>query len=59
MSEEKKIILEMLKEGKISVEEAEQLLEKANPGETFDETPKIKKPKPTIKPWRIPTITCP
>ena len=44
MSEEKKIILEMLKEGKISVEEAEQLLEKANPGETFDDTPKIKKP---------------
>jgi len=44
MSEEKRIILEMLKEGKISVEEAEQLLEKANPGESIDDTPKIKKP---------------
>lgn len=44
MSEEKRIILEMLKEGKISVEEAEQLLEKANPNESFDESPKIKKP---------------
>ena len=44
MSEEKRIILEMLKEGKISVEEAEKLLEKANPGESFDDTPKIKKP---------------
>ena len=44
MSEEKRIILEMLKEGKISVEEAEQLLEKANPGESFENKPKIKKP---------------
>ncbi len=44
MSEEKKIILEMLKEGKISVEEAEQLLEKAAPGESFNMTPKSKKP---------------
>ena len=44
MSEEKRIILEMLKEGKISVEEAEQLLEKANPSESFDETKRIKKP---------------
>ena len=44
MSEEKKIILEMLREGKISVEEAEQLLEKASPGDTFDDKPKIKKP---------------
>lgn len=44
MSEEKKIILEMLREGKISVEEAEQLLEKANPSESFDDKPKIKKP---------------
>ncbi len=44
MSEEKRIILEMLKEGKISVEEAEKLLEKANPGESFDDKPKTKKP---------------
>ena len=44
MSEEKKIILEMLKDGKISVEEAEQLLEKVNPDESFDNKPKIKKP---------------
>lgn len=46
MSEEKKIILEMLKDGKISVEEAEQLLEKANPGETFDN---VQKKKPNSK----------
>ena len=44
MSEEKRIILEMLKEGKISVEEAEQLLEKANPGESFGDTSQNKKP---------------
>lgn len=44
MSEEKRIILEMVKEGKISVDEAEQLLEKANPGESFDDTPVTKKP---------------
>ncbi len=44
MSEEKRIILEMLKEGKISVEEAEQLLEKANPDETIEGKPKVKKP---------------
>ena len=43
MSEEKKLILEMVKDGKISVEEAEQLLEKANPGETIDDTSGIKK----------------
>ena len=43
MSEEKRIILEMLKEGKISVEEAEQLLEKANPGESI-KNPAKKKP---------------
>jgi DUF4097 and DUF4098 domain-containing protein YvlB len=42
MSDEKKMILEMLKEGKISVEEAEQLLEKANPGESMSEKPKKK-----------------
>ena len=44
MSEEKKMILEMLKDGKITVEEAEQLLEKANPGESIKDTPQIKKP---------------
>ena len=44
MSEEKRIILEMVKEGKISVEEAVQLLEKANPGESFEDTSRIKKP---------------
>ncbi len=42
MSEEKRIILEMLKEGKISIEEAEQLLEKANPGESINDKPKKK-----------------
>ena len=44
MSEEKRLILEMVKEGKISVEEAEQLLEKANPGEPIDDTTGVKKP---------------
>ena len=44
MSEEKRLILEMLKEGKISIEEAEELLEKASPGESFNDTPKTKKP---------------
>ena len=44
MSEEKRIILEMLKEGKISVEEAEQLLERANPEESLNQIPKVKKP---------------
>ena len=44
MSEEKRIILEMVKEGKISVEEAEQLLEKANPSESIDDASGIKKP---------------
>lgn len=44
MSEEKKLILEMLKDGKISVEEAEQLLEKTNPGEQLVETTKSEKP---------------
>jgi hypothetical protein len=43
MSEEKRLILEMVKEGKISVEEAEQLLEKANPGESIDDTIGVKK----------------
>lgn len=42
MNDEKRIILEMLKKGKISVEEAEQLLEKANPGESFNITSKNK-----------------
>ena len=44
MSEEKKIILEMLKEGKISVEEAEQLLEKVDNGETINTPPRANKP---------------
>jgi hypothetical protein len=44
MSEEKRMILEMLKEGKISLEEAEELLEKANPGESSAVTQRIKKP---------------
>ena len=44
MSEEKRIILEMLKEGKISVEEAEQLLEKLNNGESLNDTPRKNKP---------------
>jgi SHOCT-like protein len=44
MSEEKRMILEMLKDGKITVEEAEQLLEKANPGESIKDAPQIKKP---------------
>jgi DUF4097 and DUF4098 domain-containing protein YvlB len=44
MSEEKRMILEMLKEGKISLEEAEELLEKANPGESSNTTQRIKKP---------------
>ncbi len=44
MSEEKRIILEMVKDGKISVDEAEQLLEKANPGDSIDDTTVAKKP---------------
>ena len=44
MSEEKRLILEMVKEGKISIEEAEQLLEKASLGDSADETSKVKKP---------------
>jgi DUF4097 and DUF4098 domain-containing protein YvlB len=44
MSEEKRMILEMLKEGKISVEEAEQLLEKLNNGESLNDRPRNKKP---------------
>ena len=44
MSEEKRLILEMLKEGKISVEEAEGLLEKAIPGEKVEDAPAAKKP---------------
>ena len=42
MSEEKRIILEMVKEGKISVEEASKLLEIANPGESLNEKPRNK-----------------
>jgi len=45
MSEEKRMILEMLKDGKISVDEAEQLLEKAQPGESIGDTEVAKKPR--------------
>lgn len=45
MSEEKRMILEMVKDGKISVDEAEQLLEKAQPGESIDDTEVVKKPR--------------
>lgn len=44
MSEEKRMILEMVKEGKITVEEAERLLEKASPGEPLSVVPRKKKP---------------
>lgn len=44
MSEEKKLILEMVKNGKISVDEAERLLEKAVPGEKLQEMTKSPKP---------------
>ena len=44
MSEEKRIILEMLKEGKITVEEAEQLLGKLNNGESLNDGPRKSKP---------------
>ena len=44
MSEEKRMILEMVKDGKITIEEAEKLLEKANPVETLEITRKKKKP---------------
>jgi hypothetical protein len=45
MSEEKRMILEMVKDGKITVDEAEQLLEKAQPGESVDDTEVVKKPR--------------
>ena len=44
MDEEKRLILEMLREGKISVEEAEQLFEKANPGKTSGTSLQTNKP---------------
>ena len=44
MSEEKRMILEMIKDGKISIEEAEELLEKANPNESSDSNAQSKKP---------------
>ncbi len=44
MSEEKRIILEMVKDGKISVQEAERLLEKTRTGETLAVIPRVKKP---------------
>ena len=44
MTEEKRKILEMVKEGKITFEEAEQLLDKLNLSEPSITVPKIKKP---------------
>ena len=44
MSEEKRMILEMVKEGKITVEEAERLLEKAAPGESLHGPTQVAKP---------------
>ena len=44
MNEEKRKILEMVKEGKITLEEAEQLLDKLNLGESSNNAPRIKKP---------------
>jgi hypothetical protein len=44
MSEEKKLILEMVKNGKLSVEEAERLLEKAVPGERLSKYTPSQKP---------------
>ena len=44
MNEEKRKILEMVKEGKITFEEAEQLLDKINSNESSENIPKIKKP---------------
>ena len=44
MNEEKRKILEMVKEGKITFEEAEQLLDKLNLGESSEIVPKVKKP---------------
>ena len=44
MNEEKRKILEMVKEGKITFEEAEQLLDKLNLNESSENVTKIKKP---------------
>ncbi len=44
MNEEKRKILEMVKEGKITFEEAEQLLDKLNLGESSEKVARIKKP---------------
>ncbi len=44
MNEEKRKILEMVKEGKITLEEAEQLLEKVNQNESSENVSRIKKP---------------
>ncbi|HKK46159.1 MAG TPA: hypothetical protein VJ964_11605 [Balneolaceae bacterium] len=44
MSEEKRMILEMVKEGKISVDEAEQLLEKTESVESAEDTSDTQKP---------------
>lgn len=42
MNEERKMILELLKEGKISVEEAEKLMDTSNDPQINNETPKAK-----------------
>ena len=44
MNDEKRKILEMVKDGKITFEEAEQLLEKVNLSESSDNVSRIKKP---------------
>ena len=44
MSEEKRMILEMVKQGKISVQDAERLMEKAGTGEPLKGVPRVQKP---------------
>jgi hypothetical protein len=44
MNEEKRKILEMVKDGKVTFEEAEQLLDKLNLNESSEKVAKIKKP---------------
>jgi hypothetical protein len=44
MNEEKRKILEMVKDGKVTLEEAEQLLDKLNLNESSEKVAKIKKP---------------
>ena len=52
MKEEKRKILEMVKDGKITLEEAEQLLDKLNVSETTNNVTKIKKPNSKKVPSR-------